>query len=209
MTEPKLSAARLFDALGADYERAFAHAPAHLASLRWLSERLAPGSEVLDLGSGTGRPTARTLADAGHRVLGVDVAPGMVERARAQVPNATFRCQDARTLERPAASLDAVCVYFSLLQLPRIDQRQLIEKIAHWLRPGGHLVLATVTADAEGLPIRWMGHELEVTSFTAEDLTALLGGAGFAVLETHAVDFLPEAEQAVPEPQFFVYATRR
>ncbi len=129
-------AAAVFDALGADYEKAFAGSKAHRRSLEWLLGRLAPGSRVLDVGSGTGRPTAETLAAAGHDVLGVDVSPVMVELAARQVPRAAFRCADIREVPLADASFDAVCVYFSLLQLDRREQTDLIRRLVRALKPG-------------------------------------------------------------------------
>ncbi|MEU5402333.1 class I SAM-dependent methyltransferase [Streptomyces sp. NPDC005963] len=208
MTQRPTPAAELFDALGLEYEHAFGKAPAHQAALAWLIERLAPASEVLDIGSGTGRPTAETLADAGHRVLGVDISLGMVEIARHQVPNASFRHQDARTLDLPEASMDAVCAFYPFLQMPRSDQQDLVRKITRWLRPGGHLLAATVALDVEGAAGRWMGHDVEVTSFAAEAFTALLEASGLEVLRTEELDFTPASEGAITEPQVFVYARR-
>lgn len=52
-------AAAAFDALGAEYERAFAASAAHRESLERLLADLSPGSRVLDVGSGTGRPRRR------------------------------------------------------------------------------------------------------------------------------------------------------
>ena len=122
-------AARVFDALGSGYEKAFAHSEAHHRSLEWLLGRLAPGSTVLDVGSGTGRPTAQTLTGAGHEVLGVDVSPGMVELAARQVPDARFECADILELALDEGSFDAVCAYFSLLQMSRDDQFRLLRKL--------------------------------------------------------------------------------
>ena len=45
---------------------------------------------MLDLGCGTGLPTARQLTDAGLRVTGVDLSAGMLALARANVPDAEF-----------------------------------------------------------------------------------------------------------------------
>src|SRR3954449_12678560 len=84
--ERRAPAAEVFDALGLDYEKAFAGSEAHRASLEWLLGHRAPGSRVLDVGSGTGRPPAATLTGAGHTVLGVDVSPVMTELAARQVP---------------------------------------------------------------------------------------------------------------------------
>lgn len=58
--------ARAFDAIGARYEAVFGTNATQSASLDWLSARLPPGARVLDLGCGTGRPTAERLVRAGH-----------------------------------------------------------------------------------------------------------------------------------------------
>ncbi|MEV0174590.1 class I SAM-dependent methyltransferase [Streptomyces sp. NPDC050803] len=201
-------AAVLFDALGADYEKAFAHAPAHLSALRWLLDRLPPAARVLDVGSGTGRPTAATLAAAGHTVLGVDVSPVMVELAARQVPEASFRLADIRELPLEAASFDGVCVFFSLLQMSREEQSALMGRLAGALKPGGHLVLATVPADVEDVEVVFMGRPVRATSFSEADLVGLVEAAGLAVEERHSILFTPDHPGAGPEPQLFLHCRR-
>lgn len=201
-------AARVFDALGSTYEQAFAHSAPHRRSLEWLLGRLAPGSRVLDVGSGTGRPTAQTLARAGHRVLGVDVSPVMVDLAARQVPEAEFRCVDARELPLEDGAFDAVCVYFSLLQLDRAQQSALLGRLARALRPGGSLVLATVPLDVEGVDAVFMGQPVRVTSFPGEALVDLVTGAGLTVLAEESALFTPDHPEAVPEPHLFLHCGR-
>ncbi|MCX4767169.1 class I SAM-dependent methyltransferase [Streptomyces sp. NBC_01275] len=201
-------AARVFDALGPAYEKAFAHAEAHRRSLDWLLGRLAPGSRVLDVGSGTGRPTAATLVAAGHDVLGVDVSPVMVELAARQVPGARFQCADVRGLSLDEGSLDAVCVYFSLLQLDRAEQTELIGRFARALAPGGSLVLATVPLDVAGVDAVFMGQPVRVTSFDGEALVEVVRDAGLTVLAEENTLFTPDHPEAVPEPHLFLYCAR-
>ncbi|WGD44596.1 class I SAM-dependent methyltransferase [Streptomyces cathayae] len=201
-------AAAVFDALGSDYEKAFAASGAHRASLAWLLERLPPGSRVLDVGSGTGRPTAATLTAAGHRVLGVDVSPVMVEIASRQVPEAEFRCGDIRGLPLEDGSLDAVCVYFALLQMSRAEQADLVRRLALVLRPGGLFALATVPLDVEGFDGVFMGQGVRVTSFAAQAVTALVREAGLTVLSEESVLFTPAHPDATPEPQLFLHGRR-
>ncbi|MFD9389262.1 class I SAM-dependent methyltransferase [Streptomyces sp. NPDC060000] len=198
-------AARVFDALGSVYEEAFAHSEAHRRSLEWLLGRLAPGARVLDVGSGTGRPTAETLARAGHQVLGVDVSPVMVELAARQVPEAEFRCADVRELPLEDGSFDAVCVYFSLLQLDRTQQSELVGRLARALRPGGSLVLATVPLDVVEVDAVFMGQPVRVTSFAGQDLVDVVTGAGLTVSAQENVLFTPDHPDAVPEPHLFLY----
>ncbi|MGW0944853.1 class I SAM-dependent methyltransferase [Streptomyces sp. NPDC002623] len=201
-------AARVFDALGPVYEKAFAHSEAHHRSLEWLLGRLAPRSSVLDVGSGTGRPTAATLAGAGHDVLGVDVSPVMVDLAARQVPEAAFRCVDVRELPLEEGSLHAVCVYFSLLQMERARQAEVIGRLARALRPGGSLVLATVPLDVEGVDAVFMGQPVRVTSFAVPDLVDVVTAAGLTVLAEENVLFTPDHPEAVPEPHVFLHCGR-
>ncbi|MEU5120457.1 class I SAM-dependent methyltransferase [Streptomyces asoensis] len=201
-------AARVFDALGAVYEQAFAHSEAHRRSLEWLLGRLDPGSRVLDVGSGTGRPTAETLAGAGHHVLGVDVSPVMVELASRQVPGAEFRCTDVRELPLEDGSFDAVCVYFSLLQLDRTQQRETVGRLARALRTGGSLVLATVPLDVVEVDAVFMGQPVRVTSFAADALVDVVTGAGLTVLAREDTIFTPDHPDAVPEPHLFLHCGR-
>ncbi|MER6321977.1 MULTISPECIES: class I SAM-dependent methyltransferase [Streptomyces] len=201
-------AAAAFDALGAEYEKAFAGSRTHRRSLEWLLARLAPGSRVLDVGSGTGRPTAETLANAGHVVLGIDVSPVMVQLAAQQVPAATFQCADVRDVPLADGSFDAVCVYFSLLQLDRREQRDLVRRLARLLRPEGYLVLATVPLDVDGVDATFMGQPVRVTSFPAQDLIDLAEDAGLEVLAQEASMFTPAHPDARPEPHLFLHCRR-
>ncbi|WP_217140341.1 bifunctional 2-polyprenyl-6-hydroxyphenol methylase/3-demethylubiquinol 3-O-methyltransferase UbiG [Streptomyces sp. AC627_RSS907] len=201
--------AAAFDALGAEYEKAFASSKTHRRSLKWLLGRLAPGSRVLDVGSGTGRPTAETLANAGHEVLGIDVSPVMVDLATRQVPGASFRCADIRDVPLADGSFDAVCVCFSLLQLDRREQTAVVRRLVRALTPTGYMVLATVPLDVEGVDATFMGQPVRVTSFTAQDLTAVAEEAGLEVLAQEASMFTPTHPDARPEPHVFLHCRRR
>ncbi len=206
--QQRARAAAVFDALGADYERAFAASPAHRRSLEWLLGRLAPGSRVLDVGSGTGRPTAETLAAAGHEVLGVDVSPVMVELASRQVPGASFRCADIRDEPLADGSFAAVCVYFSLLQMSRAQQADVVRRLVRALAPGGHLVLASVPLDLEDVAGVFMGQPVRVTSFDAAGLTAVAEEAGLEVVAREELVFTPDHPDAVPEPHLYLHCRR-
>ncbi|MFG3284520.1 class I SAM-dependent methyltransferase [Streptomyces sp. NPDC048111] len=205
---PHQPAQALFDVLGLAYEEAFADSPAHLASLRWLLAELAPASRVLDVGSGTGRPTAATLRAAGHDVLGVDISPVMVEIATRQVPGAEFRCADIRSVPLGTAAYDAVCVYFALLQMSRDEQARLVARLAHALKPGGRMVLATVPVDAEDVDVVFMDQPVRATSFARDDVVTLVTSAGLTVRAEQNLMFTPARPGAEPEPHLFLYCVR-
>ncbi|MFF9019465.1 class I SAM-dependent methyltransferase [Streptomyces eurythermus] len=210
MTEEdgRAPAAVVFDALGLDHERAFADSAERRASPDWLLERLAPGIRVLDVGSGTGRPTAHTLAGAGDRVLGLDVSPVMVDPAARQVPGAEFRLADIRDTPLAEASFDAVCAYFSLLQMSRAEQAAVVAKPARVVRIGGLVAPATVPLDVADAECVFMGQPTRVTGFGAEAFTGLVTGAGLTVLAEECSRYTPDLPGAMPEPRLFLHARR-
>ncbi|MER5808323.1 class I SAM-dependent methyltransferase [Streptomyces sp. NPDC002033] len=203
------SAAEVFDALGERYEELFGEVPAQVEALDWLAERLAPGARVLDVGSGTGRPTAERLVRAGCAVTGIDVSAAMVETARARVPGARFEQADVRTYAPPApGAYDAVCSFFPLLVMDQPEIAAALERMASWVAPGGYLVLATVPGDIRGLDIEWMGHPVTVSSLSTEEHLRRLTAQGLEVLHHHTAPFRPADPLAPPEEHLFCYARR-
>ncbi|HEV8253595.1 MAG TPA: methyltransferase domain-containing protein [Vicinamibacteria bacterium] len=94
-----------------------------------------PGERILDLGCGTGHLTRR-IADAGAEVVGLDIDPGMIERARSHYPGLRFERGDAADFA--GGPYDAV---FSNAALHWVrDPEAAVRCIAGALRPGGRFV---------------------------------------------------------------------
>lgn len=102
----------------------------------------APPATVLDLGCGTATLTV-LLAEAGHHVHGVDLAPAMVAAARAKIAasgvTATVEEGDAADPPGDAAAYDVVLSRHVLWALP--DPGAALGRWAGLVRPGGRLVL--------------------------------------------------------------------
>lgn len=201
-------AARPFDDLGARYEQAFAELPEQHQALDWLLERLAPGSAVLDVGSGTGRPAAERLSSAGMRVLGIDVSATMVRLARQRVPAAQFHQEDARTFRSEPGSWDAVCAFFALLILSRSQLDACLQRLADWVAPGGHLVFAAALADVAEAEVSFFGSPVRVSSYPAEGYLRRLREAGLRIEHEQVTWCTPDDPDADPEPQLFCCASK-
>jgi SAM-dependent methyltransferase len=169
--DPKQIVASGYDAMAdryADWQSTITGSP----RLRFLDEllgRLPIRPDVLELGSGAAVRSTRVLAERGT-LTGVDISAEQVRRARERVPGATFLHADMTEIEFAAESFDAVVAFYVFNHLPRADLPPLIDRVARWLRPGGHL-LATFGASesAEGVQIEWCGVPMFFSSFSAEE----------------------------------------
>lgn len=84
-----------------------------------------PGMRVLDLACGPGNLSRRIAAAVGPdgEVVGVDLAPGMIEVARSlAIPIARFELMDIEELAFPDASFDAAICGHGMQFVPHLDR---------------------------------------------------------------------------------------
>lgn len=160
---------------------------------------LAPGEDVLDLGSGGGIDvllSARRVAPSG-RVYGIDMTGEMLDLARsnqrrAGVTNAEFLEGSIEEVPLPDGSVDVVlsnCVINLSADKPAV-----LAEAFRVLRPGGRLAVADVVADHEPDPAlrddlaAWAG--CIAGAVTRSDYRSQLADAGFVdveIIDDHAV----------------------
>jgi SAM-dependent methyltransferase len=210
--------AEAFDAIGDGYDQAFPRKEGQWVAGAWLAASLPAAASVLDLGCGSGLPTARQMVDAGHSVTGVDQSRLMVELARANVPQATFHHLDLADLRpgAPGAELaggagryDGVVAFFSLLMLPRREIPHALRMIRSLLRPEGLLALGMVEADVDDFPIPFLGRSIRVSGYLRDELRLVVLDAGFDVVEESSHAYAPASTQVPPEEQIFLQCRRR
>jgi SAM-dependent methyltransferase len=100
-----------------------------------------PAGRALDAACGTGRH-ARALIDLGHTVSGIDLTPEMLERARVNVPEASFTVGDLRELPFADASFDLVVCGLALAHLPSLSGA--VSELGRVLAPGGRLIVSVL-----------------------------------------------------------------
>ena len=114
---------------------------------------LDPGTEILDIGCGTGRHSLE-LARRGCRVTGVDLSQGMLAEARKAAEAAGVDVEwvkaDATTYQAPRLFDAVVCLCegaFCLLGMaddPETHDRAILRNAFEAVRPGGRFVLTAL-----------------------------------------------------------------
>jgi 2-polyprenyl-3-methyl-5-hydroxy-6-metoxy-1,4-benzoquinol methylase len=100
---------------------------------------------VLDVGCGMGRLTAK-LATNQRKVVGIDLSPEMIARAREKVHDGlSFICADFLSYDWGSQTFDCVITAAALHHIP-IDSA--FPRLLELLSPNGRLILHDIRADA-------------------------------------------------------------
>jgi len=107
-----------------------------------------PGERILDLATGTGW-TSRLVARRGAAVIGVDIAAGMLDAARAQAAAEglaiDYRLGDAEQLPFADGAFDAVVSTCGVMFASRPEAAA--AELGRVVRPGGRIALTTWLSD--------------------------------------------------------------
>lgn len=173
----KQAEARAYSAVAESYER-FApqtfgpFLPSLLEGLE-----LQPGQSLLDVGAGTGAGALAAAAQVGPSgaVVGLDIAPGLIDKARAKAARqglswASFQVGDAEALPFGDDSFDRVLCNFGLVHFP--DRPAALAQMLRVLKPGGRLACSV---------------------WSTPEQTAVIGAALAAVMTHHPQARVPGA----------------
>ena len=100
-------------------------------------------SKILDIGCGTGHHVAE-LSGRSIDILGIDISPSMIKKAKENYPDYKFDVQDATNSQ--AFSSDTfthiLCMYFTIYYIQ--DKTMFFGNCYNWLMPGGYLIMHLV-----------------------------------------------------------------
>jgi SAM-dependent methyltransferase len=100
-------------------------------------------SKILDIGCGTGHHVAE-LSGRSIDVLGIDISPSMIKKAKQNYPDYKFEVKDATNSQifQRDTFTHILCMYFTIYYIQ--DKGQFFENCYNWLMPGGYLIVHLV-----------------------------------------------------------------
>jgi len=129
---------------------------------------LKPDAVVADIGSGSGYYTflIAPLVPEG-KVIGVDIQPEMVaflgqKAAKLEVANVEAHLGKVNSVQLPAASVDAVILVDAYHEFSHPNE--MMQSIAHALKPGGRVYLLEYRAEDPDVPIKTLHKMTEAQS---------------------------------------------
>lgn len=162
-----------------------------------------PGETILDLGSGAGFDcflAARQVGPTG-RVIGVDMTPDMISKARAnaakvKAENVEFRLGEIEHLPVSDGSVDAILSNCVINLSP--EKAAVFREAFRVLRPGGRLAISDVVATGP-IPAELQNQAAALAGCVSgaapiDDVRAMLQAAGFTEVE---VRIAPQSAEVV------------
>jgi len=153
---------------------------------------------VLEIGCGPGNITKYILDKRpDFNILGIDIAPKMIELAKINNPSAILKKMDCKHISNLELSFDAILCGFTLPYLNKEEVFQLIEDASVLLKPNGILYLSTMEDSYEKSKILTSSSIKDSGLFTyyheAEYLSEFLQKNNFKITNTIRKDY--------PEPK--------
>jgi SAM-dependent methyltransferase len=124
--------------------------------------KMSESSVVLDIGCGTGHHVG-SMGEQNLNILGIDISPSMIQKAKETYPNYDFRVADALNMSEfnDQSFTHILCLYFTIYYFP--DKRIFFDNCMDWLFPGGYLVIHLVDREKFD-PILPPGNPLYIVS---------------------------------------------
>lgn len=169
---------------------------------------ISPLTKILDLCCGSGQAT-QVLVQYSPNVTGLDASPLSLERARRNVPDATFTEGWAEKMPFASAEFDLVHISAALHEMDSQQLNQILQEVYRVLKPGGVFTLVDFHQPHNFL--LWPGLAIFLWLFETEtawqlinsDLWELLEIAGFNVKnQSNLTDDLVQGDL----PKKMVYA---
>lgn len=142
------------------------------------------GASVLDVACGPGNVSAylaKVRPDL--KLVGIDLAEGMIEQARRRVPSANFLVGDCRHIDGLAQTFDAAAFAFGLSYLTDEDANRFFISLNAYLTDTAVLYLATLTGEPywSGFETSANGDRIYLQYRGTDEVVSMVKQAGYRI----------------------------
>ncbi|MEZ0006334.1 putative transcriptional regulator YdeE/ubiquinone/menaquinone biosynthesis C-methylase UbiE [Flavobacterium sp. 28YEA47A] len=186
-TDKTKIAVALFDKLADRYQDKYMDVGLYADSLNLFCDNiLKPNASILELACGPGNVTKYLLEKRpDFKILATDLAPRMIELAKANNPSATFKLMDCRDLGKAPKNYDGIVAAFCLPYLSKEETQKLIADAYNILEQDGLLFISTMENDYEksGWEKGSSGDAIYMHYYPADFLLTTLQTNGFTIID--------------------------
>jgi SAM-dependent methyltransferase len=174
-----------FSRLADLYAEKYFHLDLYDRYLEQFVKRIEPqGASVLDVACGPGNVSAylaKVRPDL--KLIGVDLAEGMVKEARLRVPSAEFLVKDCRHIGELEHVFDASAFAFGLSYLTDDDANRFFSSLNAILADSAILYLSTITGEpsSSGIETLSSGDRVYIKYRSVGDVVSMVERAGYRV----------------------------
>lgn len=167
-----------------------------------------PAGLIADVGCGPGHVGGFLASQGRAQVVGLDLAPRMIQVAQGLFPGLEFEVADVRAVERPDAVFSGVVAFYSLIHLPTPDLNTALRELFRLLEPAGRILIAFHVGAGEEVgtdDFLDAAVAMRATQFSPEVFLNAVLDAGF---EQIATQFREPYENEYPSQRAYVSATK-
>lgn len=180
-----------FDRLADRYAEKYFHVDMYDQYLERFVKRIkSQGARVLDVACGPGNVSAYlSKVRPDLKLVGIDLAKGMIKQARLLVPSAEFLVKDCRNMGELEQAFDAAAFAFGLSYLTDDDASQFFASLNAILTDSAMLYLSTITGEQSrsGLETSSSGDRVYLEYRSVNDVVSMVERAGYAVDFTEVI----------------------
>lgn len=156
----------------------------HFREKSWIDRFLSDipsGSDILDIGCGSGNPLGGHMINQGYNLTGVDSSSPLIELCIMRHPQHHWVIGDMRTLSLNKAFM-GILAWDSFFHLSQSDQRKMFPIFKAHARKGTVLMFTSGTYDGEVIG-NFLGDDLYHASLAPEEYRSQLESNGFDVID--------------------------
>ena len=180
-----------FDRLADRYAEKYFHLDLYDRYLeRFVTRIESQGAGVLDVACGPGNVSAYLAkARPDLKLVGIDLAEGMVKQARMRVPSAKFQVMDCRQIDGLEQVFDASAFAFGLSYLTDDDANRFFTSLNATLTDSAMLYLSTITGEPSwsGFETSSSGDRVYLKYRSVADVVSMVERAGYRVDFTEVI----------------------